>query len=207
MLDLLFESSTDELKMLDYLVEWARIKYASEAFNPARIELAEYVKNSFKTLNEIAVKNNIQLRFSVEEKLEVFADGRMLHSILQNIISNSIKHSCPGSEVFVSARRNEDEIVVSVKDTGTGMSKETTKKLFIPQLIPFSNSKENKGSGIGLLIVKGFLDKNNGAIWVESTEGAGSTFYFTLPAYEPMNLMKEPNKGVTTGQHRYSGIV
>lgn len=193
MLDLLYESSTDELKMLDYLVEWAKIKYASEAFNPVKIELEEYVKNSFKTLNEIAVKKSIQLHFNIEEKLEVFADGRMLLSILQNIISNSIKHSYPDGEIFVSAKRNEDKIVVSVKDSGTGMSKEKIGKLFIPQLVSLSEATlENKGAGIGLLIVKGFLDKNDGEIWVESTEGSGSTFYFTLPANKPMNLKVEP---------------
>ena len=193
MLDLLYESSTDELRMLDYLVEWARIKYASETFNPTKIELAEYVKNSFKTLNEIAVRKDIQLNLSIEEKLDVFADGRMLLSILQNIISNSIKHSCAGSEILVSAERKEDKIVVSIKDSGNGMSKERIAKLFIPQLVSVSNETlESKGIGIGLLIVKGFLDKHNCRIWVESTEGAGSTFYFTLPANEPMNLMTEP---------------
>jgi two-component system CheB/CheR fusion protein len=193
MLDLLYESSTDELKMLDYLVEWARIKYASEAFNPEKIDLEEYVINCFKTLNEIAVKKNIHLHYSLEEKLEVFTDGRMLISILQNIISNSIKHSCNDGEVFVSAKKNEDKIVVSVKDSGIGMSKDKIEKLFIPQLVSLSKAAlEDKGAGIGLLIVKGFIDKNDGRIWVESTEGEGSTFNFTLPSEKPTNLKVEP---------------
>ncbi|WP_394993105.1 sensor histidine kinase [Emticicia sp.] len=74
-----------------------------------------------------------------------------------------------------------------MKDTGIGMSKEIMEKLFTPQMKTFSETrKKNKGAGIGLLLVKGFLKKNGGEIWVESVEGEGSSFYFTLPIEEPL---------------------
>ena len=186
MLDLLYKSSMDELDMLDYLVEWARIKYASDAFSPTKIKLTEYINKVFETLKETATINTINLHHEIEENTSVFADGKMLISIIQNIISNAIKHTEKGGAITVSAKSKDDKIIVQVKDTGVGMSKEIMEKLFTPQMKTLSETrKKNKGAGIGLLLVKGFLEKNGGEIWVESIEGEGSSFYFTLPIEKP----------------------
>jgi two-component system CheB/CheR fusion protein len=186
MLDLLYKSTTDELSMLDYLVEWARIKYASEVFSPEKINLPAYIQKVFKSLNETATLNKVNLHHDIEENTTVFADGKMLLSIIQNIVSNALKHTNAGGTISVSSKTEADKIIVRVKDTGTGMSKEIMEKLFTPQLKTLSEArKKDKGAGIGLLLVKGFLEKNGGEIWVESTEGAGSSFYFTLPVEEP----------------------
>lgn len=186
MLELLFTSTKNELAMLDYLVEWARIKYASEVFTPAQIELEDYVKKVFETLNETAAINAINLHHEIEQDLKVFADSKMLLSVLQNIVSNAIKHSKTGGKITVTARKQVDKIIVEVRDTGVGMSKEIQEKLFTPQMHSLSSTrKEDKGAGIGLLLVKGFLEKNGGEIWVESEVDHGSTFYFTLPIEKP----------------------
>jgi two-component system CheB/CheR fusion protein len=188
MLDLLYKSSVDELEMLDYLVEWARIKYAAEVFTPTKIKLIEYIKKVFGTLNETASINTINLHHEIEENTSVFADGKMLISIIQNIVSNAIKHTEKGGTITVSAKSKDDKIIVQVKDTGIGMSKEIMDKLFTPQMKTLSEArKKNKGAGIGLLLVKGFLEKNGGEIWVESIEGEGSSFYFTLPNEKPLD--------------------
>ncbi|WP_395048216.1 ATP-binding protein [Flavobacterium sp.] len=187
MLDLLYKSSTDELDMLDYLVEWARIKYASDAFSPTKIKLAEYIDKVFETLNETSSINAINLHHEIEANTSVFADGKMLISIIQNIVSNAIKHTEKGGEITVSAKSKDDKIIIQVKDTGIGMSKEIMEKLFTPQIKSLLETrKKNKGAGIGLLLVKGFLEKNGGEIWVESIEGEGSSFYFTLPIEKPL---------------------
>ena len=188
MLDLLHKSSTDELDMLDYLVEWARIKYASEVFSPTKIKLTEYIGKVFETLNETASINTINLHHEIEEDTSVFADGKMLISIIQNIVSNAIKHTGKGGTITVSAKSKDNKIIVQVKDNGVGMSKEIRENLFVPRMKTLSEAKrKNKGAGIGLLLVKGFLEKNGGEIWVESIEGEGSSFYFTLPIEKPLN--------------------
>jgi two-component system CheB/CheR fusion protein len=187
MLDLLYKSSTDELEMLDYLVEWARIKYAADTFSPTKINLTEYINKVFEILNETASINTINLHHEIEEKTSVFADGKMLISIIQNIVSNAIKHTEKDGTITISAKSKDDKIIVQVKDTGIGMPKEIIEKLFTPQMKALSETrKKNKGAGIGLLLVKGFLEKNGGEIWVESIEGEGSSFYFTLPLDEPL---------------------
>lgn len=189
MLELLYKASIDELNMLDYLVEWARIKYAAEVFSPRKIELVQYVQKVFDTLNDTASLNAINLHNEIDENTKVFADGKMLLSVVQNIVSNAIKHSLPGGEIMVSAKAKEDKIIVQIKDSGIGMSKEIQDKLFTPQMNILSKARvENKGAGIGLLLVKGFLEKNGGEIWVESIEGEGSSFYFTLPVEKPNKI-------------------
>jgi PAS domain S-box-containing protein len=182
MIDLLNTSSKEELNMLDYLLEWARIKYASEAFTPTKIKLSQYVEKVFELLNEVAAIKSIHLLNEIEKGESVFADKKMLLSVLQNIISNAIKHSHEEGKITVTAKRKEDKLIIEIKDTGVGMSKEMQKKLFTPQMDSLSKERQdNKGAGIGLLLAKGFLEKNGGTIWVESVEGVGSSFYFTLP--------------------------
>ncbi len=195
MLELLYKSSMDELKMLDYLVEWARIKYASEVFSPTKIELVKYINLVFEKLKEIASVNAINLHHEIEENETVFADKKMLISILQNIVSNALKHTKPGGEINITAKRKEDKLIIEVKDNGIGMSKEIMEKLFSPQMSALTKARaENKGAGIGLLLVKGFLERNSGEIWVESIEGKGSSFYFTLPINQPINIIDSLNK-------------
>ena len=188
MLNLLYKSSTDELDMLDYLVEWARIKYASDVFSPSKIKLIDYIDKVFNSLNDTATVNTVNLHHEIESDTSVFADSKMLISIIQNIVANAIKHSEKGGTITVSAKTKDDKIIIQVRDTGAGMSKEIMEKLFTPQMKTLSETrKKNKGAGIGLLLVKGFLEKNDGEIWVESIEGEGSTFYFTLPINKPLH--------------------
>ena len=195
MLDLIHQSSKDELNMLDYLVEWARIKYATEAFSPKKINLLSYVKKVFDKLNDTAELNTIKLHHNIKENEIVFADGKMLISVLQNIVSNALKHSKTGGKITVTAKKKEDKIIVEIKDNGVGMSKEIKEKLFSPQMNVLASARaKNKGAGIGLLLVKGFLEKNDGEIWVESTEGVGSSFYFTLPIDKPINKIDSADK-------------
>ncbi|MES2328821.1 MAG: PAS domain-containing sensor histidine kinase [Bacteroidota bacterium] len=182
MLGLIHDAAKDELKMLDQLVEWARIKYASEAFTPIKIDLPDAVEKVFNTLKDVAAIKEINLYNKIDPAVSVFADKKMLQSILQNLVSNAIQYTPQEGKIIVSAETGAENITVQVKDSGEGMSQEIVEKLFTPQLNTLLKARENKkGAGIGLLLVKGFLEKNNGQIRVESQEGAGSSFYFTLP--------------------------
>lgn len=194
MIDLLHKESTNELEMLDYILEWARIRYTSEAFTPKKVGLVQYVNKVFETLNEVAETAGVVLHNEIEENTTVFADEKMLLSVIQNIISNAISYSAEGGKITVTAEEKEDKIVVQIRDTGIGMSKEIQEKLFTPQRnSPSKTSKEEKGSGIGMLLAKGFVETNGGKIWVESTEGKGSSFYFTLPKEQPPEKITADN--------------
>lgn len=190
-LDLLYKSATNELAMSDYLGEWARIKYASEAFPLAKIELVKYVNKVFRLLKETASINAVNLHHEIAENEIVFADEKMLLSVLQNIVSNAIKHSEEGGKIIITAKRKEDKIVIQNKGYRNGDVGRDTGTAFSPHTASLSSArKENKGAGIGLLLVKEFLEKNGGEIWVESVEGAGSSFYFTLPISKPLDKLE-----------------
>jgi len=188
MLGLINKLTKQEMAMLDYLVEWARIKYAAEVFTPQKINLAKYIEKVFFTLQETASLKSIILHHEVEVNSNVFADGKMLLSILQNIVSNAIKNSNKGGKISITSEIQEDKkLIIRIKDEGIGMSKEILDKLFIPHLKDHATRKKaNESAGIGLLLVKGFLETNEGEIWVESVEGVGSSFYFSLPIDKPL---------------------
>ena len=116
MLNLLHQTSNDELNLLDYLVEWARLKYASEAFAPINIELWKTVNKVFEELSESANTNNIRFNNIIEEGLSVFADSELLLSIFQNLVTNAIKHITSGGEITISAKRSEAKVTVEIKD-------------------------------------------------------------------------------------------
>lgn len=191
MLDLLHQTSKDGLKKLDYLLEWARIKYVSEAFSATEINLFELVNKLVEALQPNAKKKNVLLLNEVDTDLHVFADGEMVIAILQNLVLNAIKYSHLGGKVIITAERKDDKIVIATRDSGIGISQERIEKLFTPQISSLLNiSGIDKGTGIGLLLVKGFVEKHGGEIWVESAEGEGSSFFFTLPR-APISIQGE----------------
>src|ERR1043165_2718813 len=188
MLGLLSTASADELAMLDYLVEWARVKYASEIFSPSYIKLSPAVKKVFEGMGEAALTNGINLHNEIDENAVVFGDEKMLRSILQNLTSNSIKYTPRGGAITILSEFRGDKIVVEIRDTGIGMPKEIIERLFILQTGSLAKVRQkDKGAGIGLLLVKGFLEKNGGEIWAESKEGKGSSFYFSFPTKKPVD--------------------
>ncbi|HET6556564.1 MAG TPA: PAS domain-containing sensor histidine kinase [Prolixibacteraceae bacterium] len=195
MLDALYQASTDELNMLDYLVEWARVKHASDIFTPVILDLKKVVMRVFETFNEMAAAKSIRLEKELEKGTIVFADEKMLVSILQNLVSNAIKFSPNETSIIITASEKEDKVTVKVKDQGIGIPQEKLDNLFKAQLNNLAATREeNKGAGIGLLLVKGFVERNGGELCAESVEGQGSTFYFTLPANEmSYNPVSNPN--------------
>ena len=128
--------------MLDYLLEWSGIKYASDAFTPTKIKLSEYVKKVFDTLKDTASINTVNLHHEIVENTNVFADEKMLISILQNIVSNAIKHSQKGGKITVTSKKSERKMIIEIKDIGMGMSKEIQDKLFTPQINSLSIARK-----------------------------------------------------------------
>ena len=194
MVNFLDASSKDELNMLDYLVEWARIKYAAETFSPAKIYLYQYTFKVFETLSHLASAKNITLQNQIEHNITAYADGKMILSIIQNITSNAIANTNNNGIITITAKRKVEEIIVEIKDNGIGMSKLIQKNIFTPKINTLSKARqENKGAGIGLLLTKSFVEKNNGRIWVTSVEGVGTSFYFSLPLNKPLEKLDNDN--------------
>ncbi len=133
-------------------------------------------------IENIADQKSITIKNDVPESLIIFADKSMISTVLRNLISNAIKFTREGGEVVVSARQNPKDILVSIKDNGIGIAPGRAKQLFsFDTNISTPGTNKEKGTGLGLILSKEFVEKHGGSIWVESEEGKGSTFYFTLP--------------------------
>jgi len=175
-------SAGQTLKLLNNLLEWARIQQGRIVFEPEQLVLNELTKEVLEFAADSAGKKSISLINSVKPGISVNADKNMLKTILRNLVSNAIKFTHTGGKVEVSAESKEKEIQVSVSDTGVGIKQENIKELFrIDSEFSTQGTNNEKGTGLGLILCKEFVEKHGGKIGVESKEGKGSTFNFSLP--------------------------
>jgi len=176
-------SALSAYNLLENLLEWSRIKRGITSFDPESFLLSSKIDEFMQPVLESANKKLIEISYSIPDDLVVFADLNMMGSIIRNLTSNAVKFTPKNGKVFLSARVTGDQnIEISVKDSGIGMNKSILHKLF--NIDRNNNRRGTDGessSGLGLIICKEFVEKHNGRIWVESLERKGSTFYLTLP--------------------------
>ena len=167
--------------LMEDLLQWVKSQFNSLNFNPVRIiDLREQVVNCLKKVASMAEAKKIELIVDIENGVSITADKDMLNSIIRNLASNAIKFTSKG-KVTIAAKIQQEVILFSVNDNGNGIAEEIAKKLFDKSFsyTTFGTSGE-KGTGLGLDICKDFVDQHGGDIWVNSTIGVGSTFYFTI---------------------------
>ena len=161
---------------------WARSQRNEIVYAPEEIKLQKIVSSTIDLFTELTQNKGISVINNVQENTIVFADKNMLMTVLRNLISNAIKFSSSGKQILITADQNNNEQIITIKDEGTGISDENLLKLFrnAEHLTTFGTNGE-KGSGLGLLLCKDFIEKHNGKIWAESELDKGSAFKFTLP--------------------------
>jgi signal transduction histidine kinase len=172
---------------LENLLEWARSQTGKIQWVPENIELNQVAKSTVELLSRNAHQKNIRLQNQINgDKPCVYADKNMLHTVFRNLISNAIKFTPDGGEVTINSIETKDFIETRVSDTGIGIAEKDIEKLFrIDTHFSRSGTKDEQGTGLGLILCKEFLVKNGGNIRVESQVGKGSSFIFTLPAAGP----------------------
>lgn len=169
--------------LLENLLEWSRSQTGNIEFKPEVFDLTALLQQNIELLTVQAQNKQITIhRKEAEHELPVRAHKHSVNTVVRNLISNAIKFTPQGGTVTLSARPSERQLTVSIADTGVGMSPEIIKKLFrIDTKHTTKGTAEEKGTGLGLILCKDFIEKNGGKIWVESEVGKGSVFYFTLP--------------------------
>ncbi len=168
--------------LLQNLLQWSRSQTGRIEFNPVKLNLADLVKENFNLLNATATNKQIELISEVPDNSFINADEEMIKTILRNLISNAIKFTSKGGKVKICSKIQNNFIETCVEDTGIGMSEETMNKLFRLDVSHTSKGTDQEtGTGLGLILCKEFVEKNNGTIRVESEPGKGSRFIFTLP--------------------------
>ena len=175
-------SAVQTFRLLENLLEWANSQSGKILFNPVSINLMELLNEEFNMLNDMAKGKNIELKSSFTDNLTIIADKNMIKTILRNLISNAIKFTHKNGTVEVKAMIENQNVEISVSDSGIGMKEEIIAKLFrIDANLSTRGTENEKGTGLGLFLCKEFVEKHNGKIWVESESGKGSTFKFYIP--------------------------
>ncbi len=171
--------------LLEKMLEWAMSQSDHIPFNPEILNLQNIISDSTSFASFQANQKRINIKTETQANAQVFADENMITSLLRNLISNAIKFTPDQGEIRIKTDNLDDKIRISIKDTGVGMSTDNIEKLFRTDAkVQTSGTKDEKGTGLGLLICKEFVDKHNGQIWVESQEGEGCEFFITLPNQE-----------------------
>jgi len=175
-------SAVQTFMLLENLLEWANSQRGKIQFTPVSIDLNVLISEEFNILYDRAKEKRIELINSLQDNLMIIADKNMIKTILRNLISNAIKFTNKNGKVEVKALINNVNLEISVSDNGIGMSEEIKVKLFkLDGNLSTRGTEDEKGTGLGLILCKEFVEKHGGKIWVESEEGKGSVFRFTIP--------------------------
>ena len=172
----------ETLVLLNNLLDYGNLNSKYVHFNPTKVLLFSVIDQAVKSYLPDAALKNISLTFNAEKNFYVYVDETMLKYIVKNLISNALKFSHLDSIVNVSIKQIGDDCKVIVSDNGVGIPVEKQADLFSFKTNRTTRGTlDGKGTGLGLLICKEYLEKNNGFISVESETGNGSEFSFTLP--------------------------
>jgi PAS domain S-box-containing protein len=170
------------MDLLVNLLDWARTQTGKMEFNPEYFEAVALIQEVTKLAEGPAQQKSISILHRLPHNLPVFADKPMLNTILRNLLSNAIKFSHLKGKIFVSAKLADNKLTVSVADEGIGISANEKNQLFrIAESHSSLGTQKEMGTGLGLILCSEFIKKHNGEIWVESGEGKGSNFFFSIP--------------------------
>jgi len=181
----ILRTSADSIYLLlENLLLWSVSQSDRLPFNPEKLILFNQIEGVVSNFNQNLINKNIRVQIEVDQEISVFADRDMIHAILRNLISNAIKYSQKNSEIIVGCRKGTThETIVYVKDFGVGIKQVDLPKIFNNEGgFTTKGTNDEKGTGLGTMICKEFIEKHGGKIWVESEVGKGSIFYFSIPA-------------------------
>ncbi|MGE0021894.1 MAG: PAS domain S-box protein [Draconibacterium sp.] len=175
-------SAKNTMVLLENLLDWAQLQRGQMLFNPKRLLLSELMKEALELVSQSAVQKNISIHTHAPENLIIVVDENMFKLLIRNLVGNAVKFTQSGGKVDINVKMPDDRIQISVKDNGIGISAENIGKLFnISTGYVARGTANEKGTGLGLILCREFVEKHGGRIWVESIEGKGSTFIFELP--------------------------
>lgn len=182
----IYEGAQNAYKLLENLLFWARSQQGAIKYTPSLLNLKTLIDENIALLNGIATSKNIHLHSGISKDMFINSDKDLLNAVIRNLISNAIKFTRQNGEVVVSeatigADVHEEFLAISVKDNGVGMSEENKNKLFkIAENSSTQGTEGEQGTGLGLILCWECVEKCGGKIWVDSEEGKGSTFNFTI---------------------------
>lgn len=179
-------AASNVFKLMQTLLEWARLQMDQVEYEPAVFPLEDVASRTVNVYATIAREKGIDLRSEISG-VEVYCDPGMIDTVIRNLVNNAVKFTAEGGAVTLVAEEQDGMAVISVKDTGVGMTAEQLEKCFSLSggIKTFGTSGE-AGTGLGLLMCKDLVEKNGGQLSVKSEVGQGTCFSFTAPCAAPV---------------------
>jgi ligand-binding sensor domain-containing protein/signal transduction histidine kinase len=169
-------------QLLENLLTWSKSQRGKLSIDTTRFNLAKVIETNVNVLRLDAERKKIQIHCDMPDEIVAYADREMISTVFRNLLNNAIKFTFPEKSITISGKTCENSIEISIADEGIGIKKEHLDKLFsIEDKFKSEGTSGEKGTGLGLIICKEFIEKNNGRLAVESEPGKGSTFRFTVP--------------------------
>ncbi len=181
------ESNARMISLINDMLVADRIQSGRIHYGFKHVDIINLMDNVLFEVSPQAVKRNISFEYKnkFENLPQAYVDPETMRAVLQNLLENAIKYTIEGDKIEIDVKKDGDYLLVSIKDNGIGIPKDQAKDVFLKFFRARNALKqETDGSGLGLYITKTIVEKNGGKIWFESTEGNGSTFYFTVPLQE-----------------------
>lgn len=175
------EVSKNNYRLLHDLLRWSTVQMDNIPYAPVPFKLERIYREVIELFNPLIEEKKLSIFLKMKSNSEIFADYHMASAILRNLVSNAIKFSHPGGKIRISAKEKDDMMLITVTDNGIGMNEESI--LRFNSSLSFSNpgTMQEPGSGIGLILTKEFIHKNEGEMSIESTPEKGTKVNFTLP--------------------------
>ncbi|HRP01927.1 MAG TPA: PAS domain S-box protein [Candidatus Kapabacteria bacterium] len=180
------DSATNLYKLLDNLLQWSRMQRAQLEITKEEFVINLMIEQNIQLQSEVARQKNIKIENLLPDAVLVYADVAMLNTVIRNILSNSVKFTNIGGriEIGVTHQTNNNMLCIYIQDNGIGMPDTIKNNLFkMDSKISRLGTNNEPSTGLGLMLCKEFITKNNGTITVESKEGLGSTFYIEIPSH------------------------
>ena len=176
------ESAENTFSLLQNLLDWSRSQTGKQEINKEVLDMESLASKTIKLLKTNAENKKIDVSYNIPKGTKAYGDKNMISTVLLNLVSNAIKFTSENGKVTVSMVSEDHTVEVMVSDTGVGIPANNLDKLFIiDHKIQTKGTANEKGTGLGLILCKEFVEKNGGKIWVNSEVGKGSQFHFTLP--------------------------
>ena len=178
----LHKNARNTFDLLEDLLQWARMSQGGMDFEPTPTTLDSLLHMGLSTAQELAKNKEISLLQNLPPGLTVLVDQPMIKTVIRNVLFNAIKFTPRQGEIAIAARQTERRVTMAIQDNGIGMSEQVLSSIFsLEKGKRQLGTDGEKGTGLGLVLCKQFVEKHGGRIWLESRPGKGTTVYFTLP--------------------------
>jgi two-component system, sensor histidine kinase and response regulator len=178
----IYKYSNNTFNLLENLLQWSMLQTGRMPLRPKLVNINELIADNIELLKGNALQKEIRIEAYPTDNGLVFVDVSMITTVIRNLLSNAIKFTSPGGAIRIEIFKEGSMLNVSIQDNGVGISLQDQEKLFKIDSNPTNiGTSMEKGTGLGLILCKDFVERNGGTIWVKSQLEKGSTFYFTIP--------------------------